>query len=75
MTQQVAVDIHDDRHFEHLFGKIDLVILKDAIEHIYDQEKFLTALHKFIKPRAPYFYLFRPGVIHLGDISRSLIRC
>ncbi len=55
-----AFDIHDDQHFKHLFGKIDLVILKDAIEHIHDQEKFLIALHKFMKPGGSVFLSFPP---------------
>ena len=72
-----AFDIHDDQHFEHLFGKIDLVILKDAIEHIYDQEKFLTALHKFIKPEGSVFLSFPPWLNPFGghqQVADSLLR-
>lgn len=55
-----AADIHDDKHFERLRGSIDLVILKDAIEHIYEQGKFMDALHKFIKPDGIVFLSFPP---------------
>ena len=72
-----AFDIHDDQHFEHLFSKIDLVILKDAIEHIYDQEKFLTALHKFVKPGGTVFLSFPPWHNPFGghqQITASVLR-
>ena len=72
-----AFDIHDDQHFEHLFGKIDLVILKDAIEHIHDQKKFLTALHKFIKPEGCVFLSFPPWYNPFGghqQIAASVLR-
>ena len=72
-----AFDIHDDQHFGHLFGKIDLVILKDAIEHIYDQEKFMTALHKFIKPEGSVFLSFPPWRNPFGghqQIAASVLR-
>ncbi len=55
-----AADVHDTRTFSHLEGKIDVLILKDAIEHIYDQEKILHVLHKFIKPDGLLFVAFPP---------------
>lgn len=53
-------DVHDTKIFEHLIGEIDLIILKDAIEHLNDQKKILNVLHKFIKEDGIVFIAFPP---------------
>ncbi len=55
-----AADVHDTSVFGHLAGQIDLLILKDAIEHIYEQEKILQVLHKFVKQGGAVFLAFPP---------------
>ena len=47
----------------HLY---DLIILKDVIEHIFDQEKFLTHLKKFLKPGGKVFFGFPPWQMPFG---------
>ncbi|MFQ5650885.1 MAG: class I SAM-dependent methyltransferase [bacterium] len=55
-----AADVHDTRVFEHLMGEIDVLILKDAIEHIHDQARILSVLHKFVKQGGVVFVAFPP---------------
>lgn len=38
----------------------DLIILRDVIEHIHGQEKFLNCLKKFLKPNGKIFFGFPP---------------
>ncbi|NIR52852.1 class I SAM-dependent methyltransferase, partial [candidate division KSB1 bacterium] len=61
-----AGDVHDADKFEHLFGQIDLIVLKDAIEHIYDQERILSLLHKFTTGTAAVFLAFPPWLNPFG---------
>ena len=46
----------EGEYFEHF----DLIILRDVIEHIHNQEKFLHGLKKFIKPGGQVFFGFPP---------------
>ncbi len=55
-----AGNVHDTELFAHLKGNIDLLILKDAIEHIPEQEKILRALRSFLKPGGLAFVAFPP---------------
>lgn len=55
-----ACDIRDSEKVHHLHGKIDLLILKDAIEHIPDQEKILADLRNFVKKDGRMFIAFPP---------------
>lgn len=52
----VCKDIHDfDMSDEE---KFDLIILKDVIEHIHDQEKFMKRVEDFLKPNGYIFFGF-----------------
>ena len=44
----------------------DLVILKDVIEHIPDQERFMKHLRKFLKPNGKVFFAFPPWQMPFG---------
>ena len=41
-------------------GKFDLIIMRDVIEHIHDQEKFMHFVKKFLKPQGKFFLGFPP---------------
>ena len=41
-------------------GKFDLIILRDVIEHIHDQERFMDFVKKFLKPEGRIFFGFPP---------------
>ena len=49
------IDIKKDIGF-----KFDLIILKDVIEHIHDQEKFIPFMTNFLNPRGKVFLGFPP---------------
>lgn len=46
--------------------KFDLIILKDVIEHIFDQEKFMHHLKKFLTPGGRVFFGFPPWQMPFG---------
>ena len=41
-------------------GKFDLIIMRDLLEHIHDQNKFIQHLKKFLKPAGKVFLGFPP---------------
>jgi SAM-dependent methyltransferase len=49
-----------------LSSKFDLIILKDVIEHIPDQEKFIPHLKHFLKPGGIVFFGFPPWCMPFG---------
>lgn len=54
----------------------DLIILKDAIEHIPEQEKFIPYLANFLRPRGKIFFGFPPWCMPFGghqQIAKSKI--
>lgn len=62
----IAKDIYDidtDRDLKH---KYDLVILKDVIEHIHDQKKFISKLHDFLNSDGKIFFAFPPWYMPYG---------
>ncbi|MDR9418405.1 class I SAM-dependent methyltransferase [Gracilimonas sp.] len=56
-------DIDPAKEFDELF---DLVILKDVIEHIHNQERFMGELKKLIKPDGYVFFAFPPWYMPFG---------
>lgn len=51
---------------EELGGKFDIIVLKDVIEHIHDQQKMIGWLHHFIKPGGVIFFGFPPWQMPYG---------
>lgn len=56
-----AIDVEKD--LPHLY---DLIILKDVIEHIHDQEKFIQQLRHFLNPDGTIFFGFPPWQMPFG---------
>lgn len=57
-------------------GAYDLILLKDTIEHIPDQEKFIPYIRQFLKPGGKLFFGFPPWRMPFGghqQICRSRI--
>lgn len=52
----------------------DLVILKDVIEHIPEQEKFMPHLNRFLKPGGKVFFAFPPWYMPYGGHQQVLPR-
>jgi len=61
-----ADNIYDIDVDKDLKTKFDLIILKDVIEHIHDQAKFMSFLHKFMKPGGRIFFGFPPWQMPFG---------
>lgn len=53
----ISEDIYKTNEFDHQF---DIVIIRDVIEHIHDQDKFLSLLKNLIAPNAVVFFAFPP---------------
>lgn len=51
---------------EELGGSFDIIVLKDVIEHIHDQQKMIGWLHQFIKPGGVIFLGFPPWQMPYG---------
>jgi len=61
----IAKDIYDVSPGE-LGGKFDLVVMKDVIEHIFDQKKLLQRLHDLLLPQGVIFFGFPPWQMPFG---------
>jgi len=47
-------------------GSFDLIIMRDVIEHIHDQEKFMGYVKKFLSPKGKIFFGFPPWQMPFG---------
>ena len=67
-----------DPEFKNAFkNKFDLIILKDAIEHIPEQETLLAYLNTFLKPDGVIFFAFPPWYMPFGghqQMCRSFLK-
>ncbi|MBU0474935.1 MAG: class I SAM-dependent methyltransferase [Bacteroidetes bacterium] len=52
----LAEDIYDSKNL----GQYDLIIMRDVIEHIHDQNRFMNYVKKFLKPNGKFFLAFPP---------------
>jgi SAM-dependent methyltransferase len=52
-----------DKKYNHFF---DVIILKDVIEHVPEQEKFIPFLRNFLKPGGQIFFGFPPWYMPFG---------
>ena len=59
-------NIYDEATLQQYMGQFDLIILKDVIEHIPDQEKFIPYLKKFLKPGGMVYFGFPPWYMTHG---------
>jgi SAM-dependent methyltransferase len=62
----IVKNIYDIDVQKDLKHKFDLVILKDVIEHIPDQEKFISIIHSFLNPGGKIFFAFPPWQMPFG---------
>jgi SAM-dependent methyltransferase len=61
------VDIEKELH-----GRFDIIVFKDVIEHIHDQERLLKKLHSFLKPDGIVFFGFPPWQMPFGGHHQML---
>jgi SAM-dependent methyltransferase len=59
-------NVYDADFLERFKGFFDVIILKDAIEHIPDQEKFIPYLKNFLKTGGQIYFGFPPWYMPFG---------
>ena len=59
-------NIYDPEFKSRFQGQFDLIILKDVIEHIPDQQKLLGYLHTFLRKNGVIFFAFPPWQMPFG---------
>ena len=64
IPQFLSQDIYDVD--EKALGSFDLIIMRDVIEHIHDQEKFMRHVKKFLKKDGKLFLGFPPWYMPFG---------
>lgn len=65
-------NIYDIDMESDLDGLFDLIILKDVIEHIHDQDAILKRMHDFLKPGGSIFFGFPPWQMPFGGHQQVL---
>lgn len=65
-------DIYDVNVEQDIGHGFDLVILKDVIEHIPDQARFMPQLHRFLNPGGCVFFAFPPWCMPYGGHQQVL---
>lgn len=65
-------DIYNTDPERDLGRRFDLIILKDVIEHIPDQARFMPQLHRFLKPGGVVFFAFPPWQMPYGGHQQVL---
>ena len=56
MVEFIAADIYDSGNT----GLFDLIMMRDVLEHIHDQERFISFVRKFLSPGGVLFIAFPP---------------
>ena len=51
---------------DNLDGPFDIIVMKDVIEHIHDQNRLLARLKHFLKPKGVVFFGFPPWQMPFG---------
>jgi SAM-dependent methyltransferase len=66
LVEIVNKNIYEETALNQYAGKFDLIILKDVVEHIPDQNKFIPYLKKFLKPGGFVYFGFPPWYMPHG---------
>jgi 2-polyprenyl-3-methyl-5-hydroxy-6-metoxy-1,4-benzoquinol methylase len=64
--QMIAKDIYQVNPQQELGGLFDVIILKDVIEHIHDQNKLIAWMKTFLVPNGIVFFGFPPWQMPFG---------
>ncbi len=65
-VQLLCQNIYDADFLARFRGQFDVIILKDVIEHVPDQEQFVPYLKNFLKPGGQIFFGFPPWYMPFG---------
>lgn len=69
IINQNVYDINPNTDPSH---KYDIILLKDTIEHIHGQDKFVAHIINFLKPNGVIFFAFPPWLMPFGGHQQSL---
>ncbi len=64
-------NIYEDNFLKRFKGYFDVIILKDVIEHVPEQEKFIPYLKNFLKPGGQIFFGFPPWHMPFGGHQQA----
>lgn len=62
----ISKDIYQADPVQDFDGKFDIIVLKDVIEHIYNQEKLIAWMKTFLKEDGVIFFGFPPWHMPFG---------
>lgn len=62
----ISKDIYKVDIEKELGGSFDIIVLKDVIEHIHDQQKLISWMKSFLKPNGVIFFGFPPWHMPFG---------
>lgn len=65
-VELLCQNIYDADFLDKFRGKFDIIILKDVIEHVPEQQKFVTYLKNFLRPDGQIFFGFPPWYMPFG---------
>lgn len=72
----ISKNIYDVDFESEFSGNFDIIVLKDVIEHIHDQEKLIAQMKLYLKPGGHIFFGFPPWQMPYGghqQISKKKI--
>ncbi len=71
--EEIVPENPAELHFSNIYdmsaddiGTFDLIIMRDVIEHIHDQETFMAYLKQFLSPEGKIFFGFPPWYMPFG---------
>ncbi len=59
-------NIYDEAFLNEFRGRFDLIVLKDVIEHIHDQQKLMGILRQYLTDRGRIYFGFPPWQMPFG---------
>jgi SAM-dependent methyltransferase len=68
----ICQNVYDADFLQRFKGHFDLLILKDSIEHIPEQEKFIPYITQFLKQGGQIFFGFPPWYMPFGGHQQVL---
>ncbi|MBC7554862.1 MAG: class I SAM-dependent methyltransferase [Taibaiella sp.] len=67
----LCINIFDEPFLKRFKGIFDVIILKDVIEHVHQQEEFIPYLKKLLKPGGQVFFGFPPWYMPFGGHQQT----
>lgn len=65
-VELINKNIYDVDLADSFANRFDIIVLKDVIEHIFDQEKLFLKMKEFLKPGGQIFFGFPPWQMPFG---------